>query len=178
MRTARPADLEARKTTFVPCPSSRETLWLRRTLRIVGVGWVVYWIALLVNELSGSALWDARSWVAPFIMWGHGGREYLMMLATDNVAIGAFMVLSARRPLAHRLFIDFALIANLAHMASMIAMAVADSHEHHKLLGDIPLGTLPTLILGALWLRVRRTLGAARNAASGALEAPTLAGHA
>lgn len=174
MRTAHRTDLQVPNSA----PSEHAALWLRRSLRLVGAGWALYWTALLINELSGSALWDAQSWVAPFVMWGHGGRHYLVMLATDNIAIGAFMVLSARRPLAHKLFIDFALTANLAHMVSMIVMALVDAHEHPKLLGDIPLGTLPTLLLGALWLRVRRDRGGAEGGASGRSEGPVLARHA
>jgi hypothetical protein len=159
MRSAHETDPHHDDASAASTPSQRDLARLRWALRIVGSAWVVFWSALLVNELSDSALWDAQSWIAPFLMWGHGGREYLVMLAADNVVIGAFMVLSAARPLSHRLFIDFVLLANLAHMASMIVMALMDVHEHSKLLGDIPLGTVPTLVLGGLWLRARRSLG-------------------
>ena len=135
---------------------------LRFALRVSGAGWLVFWLALGANELTGSALWDATSWIAPYVMWGHGGQAYLLMLVADNLAIALFMLLSARDPLAHKLFVDFALVANGAHMASMLVMAASDAHEHSKLLGDVPLGVIPTAVLAWLWLRVRNHGGRGR----------------
>jgi hypothetical protein len=131
---------------------------VRAALRIVGAGWIAFWAALALNELSGGRLWDGQSWIAPYVMWHDGGDAYLKMLIADNLVIGIFLFLSARDPLAHKLFIDFALAANGAHMLSMILMSVLDPHEHTKLLGDIPLGTVPTAILARLWFGLRSSL--------------------
>jgi hypothetical protein len=130
---------------------------LRFGLRFVGWGWTLFFIAILANELVQPPLWRRDSLLGLLTLWGHGGHEYLLMLCAINIPLGIFLILSARDPSSNRTFIDFAVVANGVHLTSMLAMAIADPAQHMNLVGDVPAGLLPTLVLGVLWLPVRRT---------------------
>lgn len=133
--------------------SDRPLVQLQWGLRIIGAGWALFFAGLLLNTLAD--LFDHDSWLGQRVMWGHGGDEYLLMLAAVNIVLGVFLYRSAAEPLANRTFIDFAVIANAAHLGLMLPMAIADPFDDAKLTGDVPAGILGTLVLAVLWLRVR-----------------------
>ena len=60
-----------------------------------------------------------------------------MMLSTIYVVWALFLFVSARDPIANRLFIDFSLVANTAHFAATLIMAATMPDEHHHIPGVV-----------------------------------------
>ena len=77
------------------------------------------------------------------------------MLSAIYVVWGAFLWVAARAPLEHRLFIDFTIVANLAHAAVMAVQSFTYQGEHAHLWGDVVILFAVAGVLAALWLPVR-----------------------
>jgi len=161
-------------TTALPHTPTTSDVRMRRLatgLRIIAVGWVMFFATAIIVTLFD--LIDAHSTVGRLVMWGHGGEDYVLMIATINIVMGIFLFRSASDPLRHRFFLDFVLAANAAHMAVMLIEGIARPDERLHLVGDIPAGIMPTLVLAILWLpvRARVALPHDQGRAAGALRA-------
>lgn len=122
-------------------------------LRLYGVLWVAFFVFMGFNEVFEVVAHDST--LGSLIMWGHGGRPVVLMLVAINLVIGITLIRSASDPLRHRSAIDLALAINTAHMATMALLAVTEPHELIHLIGDVPAGLIPTVIVLAAWLPVR-----------------------
>jgi hypothetical protein len=122
-------------------------------LRLYGVLWTVYFAFMGLNEVFVAVAHDST--LGSLIMWGHGGRAVVLMLVAVNLVIGIALFRSASDPLRHRSAIDLALAINTAHMATMAVLAVTEPQGLIHLVGDVPAGLIPTVILLAAWLPVR-----------------------
>lgn len=122
-------------------------------LRLYGVLWTVYFVFMGLNEVFVVVAHDGT--LGSLIMWGHGGRPVVLMLVAINLVIGITLFRSASDPLRHRSAIDLALAINIAHMATMAVLAATEPHGLIHLVGDVPAGLTPTVILLVAWLPVR-----------------------
>ena len=77
------------------------------------------------------------------------------MFATVYIVWAIFLFEAARNPLAHRLFLDFNLIANSAHFIAMLVMALTMPEHRQHAVGVVALGLLTIVPIGACWLPVR-----------------------
>lgn len=138
---------------------------LQTLLRLYGAGWALTFTLVLANAWV-DVVTDDGAFGARFVWNAPGEGHVVSMLASINIVMGAFLYASARDPLRHATFIDFALIANTAHMLVMLVMAVGDPHHHVNLTGDVPLGLVVTAIPAAAWLSHRRRRPAAPGSTS------------
>jgi hypothetical protein len=138
--------------------TSRATFWLPVMIRLTAVGYLLFFVPDLIlastHHVNGLPPLLAR-----LFDWGEGGDTIAVMFSTVYVVWALFLFASAKDPLANRLFLDFNLIANSAHFATMLVMAVAMRDEHQHLAGVVALGLLTTVPLAACWLPVRRRAG-------------------
>lgn len=123
------------------------------SLRLYGVLWTAFFVFMGINEVFEVVAHDST--LGSLTMWGHGGHAPPLMLVAINVVIGIALFYSANDPLRHRSAIDLALAINIVHMATMAVLGVTEPHELIHLVGDVPAGMIPTVILLAVWLPVR-----------------------
>jgi hypothetical protein len=124
-------------------------------IRLTAIGYLFFFVPNLV--LAATHHIDTLPPLfARLFDWGGGTDPSAVMLSTVYVVWAIFLFRSARAPLAHRLFLDFNLIANAAHFAVMLLMAIAMPDEHRHTVGVLALGLISTVPLAACWLPVRR----------------------
>ncbi|OHV01440.1 hypothetical protein [Mycobacterium talmoniae] len=132
---------------------------LRATLRIGGALVVVFF---LTTPLATTGVIAHDSFLGRRVLWGHGGNEYLIMLAVINIVLGAYLFWSARNPSRYWLAIDIFLVAETVHLASMVVMALSPEHHMHWL-GDVTGPVIGLIVLAAIWLPRRSAVIAAGN---------------
>ncbi|MFG1707779.1 DUF6632 domain-containing protein [Nonomuraea sp. M3C6] len=102
----------------------------------------------LLAEVGGPLNWTIWNDVSS----GHEHAHVPPMLFTIYVVWGVFLLLAARRPLAHTSFLSFTMWANLAHALLMAGQAAMDLERYwSKFLTDIPF--VLVLALGIFFLR-------------------------
>ena len=101
---------------------------------------------------------------APFLDEGAAGHWLIWDRVSDHVAPmlfavyivwSIFLLRAARDPLAHAMFLDFTVWANVAHGISMLPHALSSPEYHVKFLTDIPWVFVPAVAI--TMLRPRRT---------------------
>ena len=140
---------------------------LRWGMRISGAVLSVFFAgAALAVILKQNAIIDESSVpLGKLLAWTTGGgNAYLLMLATVYIVWGIYIWLAASDPVKNQLFMDFTIIANIAHPSVMAAMAIVNPTHTMHLLGDVPFGLSVGLILAILWLPVRRQADAISSA--------------
>ncbi len=86
--------------------------------------------------------------VLPFLFqeqffWTPRNRPYEFMIGGIYIAMGIIMLLAARKPQQHKLFVDFTILGNLLHAVVMIAFGIWEQPAH--LYGDV-------LWISAMWI--------------------------
>ena len=129
--------------------------WLPVMIRLTAVGYLLFFVPDLVLATTHhiNAL---PPLLARLFDWGEGGDPVAIMFSTVYVVWALFLFGSARAPLANRLFLDFNLAANSAHVGVMLIMAATMPDEHQHIGGVLAIGALSTVPLAACWLPVRR----------------------
>ncbi len=118
--------------------------FLRIALRLFGV------IFLLVYPIG-------KVWPSGWVWHGGEGFYYLQMIAGVYVVLGAFLLVAAKDPSAHRSLISFAIWSSVVHAGIMAVQALGDQREYGHLVGDIP---ALLLVAGVLWFLSPRGSGA------------------
>jgi hypothetical protein len=126
---------------------------LALVLRVTAVAFVVVFTLLFLASVTRT---DTPELLYRLFAWGHVGDAEEQMLAAVYVVWGVFLWIAAREPLEHRLFIDFTIVANLAHAAVMAVQSFTYHGEHAHLWGDVVILLAVMVVLAALWLPVRR----------------------
>lgn len=97
-----------------------------------------------------------RIWPAGWA-WGHGSSHYLTMIIGVYATLGAFLLVAARDPVAHRSLIWFTVVSSVVHAAIMAVQAIGDAHERGHLLGDVPALLIIAIVLAVLMPRAVAT---------------------
>jgi hypothetical protein len=123
-------------------------------IRVTAVGYLIFFVPNLL--LAATHHIDTLPpLLARLFDWGGNADATAVMLSTVYVVWAMFLFRSARAPLAHVLFLDFNLMANSAHFAAMLIMALTMPEEHRHAAGVFALGLISTIPLAACWLPVR-----------------------
>lgn len=125
---------------------------LTLVLRLAAVAMIVVFTLLFLASVTRT---DSPELLYRLFAWGHVGDAEEQMLSAIYVVWGAFLWVAARAPLEHRLFIDFTIVANLAHAAVMAVQSFTYEGEHAHLWGDVVILFAVMGVLAALWLPVR-----------------------
>ncbi len=125
---------------------------LRVILCATGIQWIVCFIFMTL--ITVRPIIPMSSPAGRLLMWGHGGVEYLVMLAAVNIALSIGLLLAARDPYRYGRLVDAFLLTETFHMASMLVMGFLPG-QHIHLIGDIPLGIVSVAIVAAIWLPAR-----------------------
>ena len=126
---------------------------LTLVLRLAAVALIVVFTLLFLASVTRT---DTPEFLYRLFAWGDVGDAEEQMLAAVYVVWGVFLWIAARAPLQHRLFIDFTIVANLAHAAVMAVQSFTYQGEHAHLWGDVVIVFAVMGVLAALWLPVRR----------------------
>jgi len=127
---------------------------LSLVLRMIGALFVLFFVVAFVASAMKVSTPDI---LYRMLGWGDVGDAEEQMISIVYIVWGVFLWLAARDPVRNRLFIDFTLMANVAHFGLMgIQSFTYDEHTH--LYGDVLLGFVVLGVLAAAWLPVRRQL--------------------
>ena len=88
--------------------------------------------------------------------------QYFMMIVGIYATLGAFLLVAARDPQAHRSLIWFTVWSSIVHGAIMAVQSVPAEHRWH-LAGDVPALFLVAVVLGGLLVRSNVGPGAAAS---------------
>jgi hypothetical protein len=102
---------------------------------------------MLFGGLGNVFVHPVLPWCLPqLFFWQPRNIPYEFMIGGLYLALGIVMVIAARDPLEHKLFVDFVVLGNLFHAGVMIYFAVTRQQLAH-LYGDViwiaALGLLP-----------------------------------
>jgi hypothetical protein len=86
-------------------------------IRLTAIGYLLFFIPNLLLATTHH-IHSLPPFVARLFDWGGSADATAVMLSTVYVVWAIFLFHSARAPLAHRLFLDFNLMANAAHFAA------------------------------------------------------------
>jgi hypothetical protein len=81
--------------------------------------------------------------------WGHGHSHYLMMIIGVYATLGAFLLLAARNPEAHKSLIWFTVWSSVVHGGIMAVQALGEPMERGHLIGDVSALFLVAIVLAA-----------------------------
>lgn len=129
-----------------------DTRAVSSALRLVGAIFIVFFIFAFfasVTKMTEPAL------LYRMLGWGSPGDAEEQMISIVYVVMGVFMVLAAKDPLKNRLFIDFTVVANIAHFGLMGVQSLTMAGEHTHLYGDVLIGFIVIAIVAVPWLQVR-----------------------
>jgi hypothetical protein len=125
-------------------------------IRVTAIGYLIFFVPNLV--LAATHHIDTLPpLLARLFDWGGSADATAVMLSTVYVVWAMFLFRSARAPLEHGLFLDFNLMANSAHFAAMLIMALTMPEQHRHAVGVFALGLISTVPLAACWLPVRHS---------------------
>lgn len=126
---------------------------LKLALRILAVffWWYGVVFVLSVARLQG---WDVS--MVPFL--DYRGTSYAwdfeLMFTAIFMVWGAYLWMAAKEPQKHRLFIDFTIAATLAHIATMLVIALVRSEDLWHLLGDALALSVPVALVSLARFRL------------------------
>ena len=125
-------------------------------IRVTAIGYLIFFVPNLV--LAATHHIDTLPpLLARLFDWGGCADATAVMLSTVYVVWAMFLFRSARAPLEHGLFLDFNLMANSAHFAAMLIMALTMPEQHRHAVGVFALGLISTVPLAACWLPARHS---------------------
>ncbi|MGY0497429.1 DUF6632 domain-containing protein [Nocardia sp. FBN12] len=139
--------------------SPADSPFLRLTLRSGGVLVALFF---LTTPLVTTGVVTHDSWLGRRVMWGHGGEEYLVMLAVINIALGLYLAWAAGDPGRRWLAIDIFIVVEAVHVASMCVMALKPEHHMHWL-GDVTAPVIGLIFLACVWFSRRSAVIAGRQ---------------
>lgn len=122
--------------------TARPMTALRLALGVIGV-------LFIVGIYPLTRLWPA-GWA-----WGHGSSHYAAMILGIYATLGAFLLVAARDPLAHRSLIWFTVVSSVVHAVIMAVQAIGDAAERGHLLGDVPALLIVAAVLAVLLPRAQ-----------------------
>ena len=125
-------------------------------IRVTAIGYLFFFVPNLVLAATHH-IGTLPPLLARLFDWGGNADSSAVMLSTVYVVWAMFLFRSARAPLEHGLFLDFNLMANSAHFAAMLIMALTMPEQHRHAVGVFALGLISTVPLAACWLPARHS---------------------
>ncbi|AOJ05735.1 MULTISPECIES: DUF6632 domain-containing protein [Burkholderia] len=148
--------------------------WLSLITRLLGVSFLLFFGTAIVTILLGIDHQVAGDPVGLLILrlvrWGgvHGGGEhYELMISAIYVVWGVFLWEAANDLFEHKLFLDFTVVANVAHFGLMFVQGLIMPGEHIHLVGDVALGGVALALFAATWIPARSKAARLRISNSG-----------
>ena len=117
---------------------TRKMGMLSKFLRVYGMFSIVLFSTLLLGFIVETPLLKQGSGALHWTIWDDVTGHVAPMLFGIYIVWSIFLIRAARNPAEHRSFLDFTMWANLAHVATMIPMAIESPHDHGKFFTDIP----------------------------------------
>lgn len=124
--------------------------WLPVLLKAAGAGFIAFF-----GFLTVAVFVEIGPAVESLIKWGDRGEAYELMICSIYLTWGVFLWLASANPLAHKLFLDFSVVANVVHFTVMFVEGLVMPGEHAHLYGDVALGWAGLIPLAWIWWRVR-----------------------
>lgn len=136
--------------------------WLAFVLRLTSVSFILFFGGAILLVLLRLDVTLMQSEIGRLFMrlvrWGDqngGGEHYELMISTIYVVWGCFIWKAAANPLEQKLFLDFTVLANMAHFSLMFMQGLLMHGEHIHLVGDVMLGWASLVLLMIVWLPAR-----------------------
>lgn len=126
--------------------------WLRIFLRVLSVGYLAAFIPWITLILLNAPILASGGRLAPLLRFQPYNPHYESMLAAIHIAWAVMLWRASDNPARHRLFIDFTILATIAHgLVMLIATPI------QKGLVMTVIEGLPLLVIAAVlwWLRPR-----------------------
>ncbi|WP_433655111.1 DUF6632 domain-containing protein [Nocardia sp. CA-128927] len=130
-------------------------------IRVIAIIFIAFFCSAWALRTAGVVQPGSLSYA--LLRWGHDQDATENMLCSIYIVWGIFLWFAADDPAKNWLFINFTIVANVAHCVTMVVMAIVMTGEHAHLLGDIPLILVCILPLMVLWLPVRRQITSAEG---------------
>ena len=108
---------------------------LKNTLRVFGVAFIFIAPMMKLDPLGGWA-------------WSPGQWEYEMMIQGVYMTLGIMMIIAAKDPVRHSMFVWFVVWSSLVHGGIMAYQAAIDAQEMGHFLGDVPALFILALLAG------------------------------
>jgi hypothetical protein len=121
-------------------------------IRLTAAGFAIFFSVLALHTLR---VLDFGATYLSLVRWGSHGEAYELMICTIYLVWAPFLWRCARNPLAEKTFIDFTVVANVAHFGVMFFEGVLMEGEHVHLVGDVLLGWSGLILLMIFWIPVR-----------------------
>ena len=126
---------------------------LQFVIRLTAAGFAVFFSVLAFHSTNVA---DFGETYLSLVRWGTNSEAYELMICTIYLVWAVFLWRCAANPLAEKTFLDFTVVANVAHFGLMFFQAWAMNGEHQHLHGDVLLGWVGLLLLIAFWVPARR----------------------
>ena len=97
-------------------------------------------------------------WPSGWTWHSSGHSNYLDMIIGVYATLGVFLILAARKPLAHLSLIWFTVWSSVVHGVIMMVQSFASPMDHGHLIGDVPALFIVAAVLAALTPRGGKAL--------------------
>ena len=122
-------------------------------LKVISVAFCVF-VIILVLVLVDSSLIAEGTILGRLLLWQPYHKAYESMIIALYIVWGVMLWVASKNPAQNKVFIDFTILANLAHAIVMFIAALAMEGELLHMVGDVLLLLIVSGVL--LWLRPRR----------------------
>ncbi len=136
-----------------PLPMGMFIKGLPFVIRFTAFGFAVFFFVLALHSLDVANL---GSEYLALVRWGSHGEAYELMICTIYLVWAIFLWRCADNPLQEKTFLDFTVVANVAHFGLMFFQSFYMEGEHQHLHGDVLLGWSGLLLLIVFWIPVRK----------------------
>lgn len=129
--------------------------WYPALIRLTALGFFIFFSTLALHSLHLIHFGDQY---ISFARWGSDSEANELMICTIYIVWSLFLWRFAKAPFKDSTFMDFTIVANIAHFGVMIFQGFLMKGEHHHLLGDVLLAWVGFTPLIIFWFVIRRHL--------------------
>ncbi len=122
-------------------------------IRATAIGFGVFFSVLAMHSLNLANLGDTY---LSLVRWGSHSEAYELMICTIYLVWAVFLWRCATNPWKEKTFLDFTVVANVAHFGLMFVQSIFMEGEHQHLTGDVLLGWSGLLLLIVFWVPARK----------------------
>ena len=126
--------------------------WFPWVIRLTALGFFVFFFVLALHSLN---LIDFGDTYSSLVRWGVNAEAYELMICMIYIVWSVFLWRCAGKPYEEITFIDFTVVANMAHFGLMFFQGLFMEGEHQHLHGDILLAWAGLFPLIVFWFFLR-----------------------